>query len=126
MNHSLKARNTFGIDQYANELVCAENEQQLLNAWQSATVLHHPVLIPGEGSNVLFLDAFHGTVIVNRIKGIQVTEQADAWHLHVGAGENWHHLVQHTLQLGMLGWKIWHLSPAVLAHRLSRILVLTV
>lgn len=78
MNHSLKVWNTFGIDQYANELVCAENEQQLLNAWQSANALQHPVLILGEGSNVLFLDAFYGTVIVNRIKGIQVTEQPDA------------------------------------------------
>ena len=111
MNHSLKAWNTFGIDQYANELVCAENEQQLLNAWQSANALQHPVLILGEGSNVLFLDAFYGTVIVNRIKGIQVTEQPDAWHLHVGAGENWHHLVQHTLQLGMPGLENLALIP---------------
>ena len=69
MNHSLKAWNTFGIDQSANEIVCAENEQQLLSAWQAANVLNHPVLILGEGSNVLFLDTFHGTVIVNRIKG---------------------------------------------------------
>ncbi|SUX71675.1 UDP-N-acetylenolpyruvoylglucosamine reductase [Citrobacter braakii] len=42
MNHSLKAWNTFGIDQQANVLVCAENEQQLLNAWQSANASHHP------------------------------------------------------------------------------------
>ncbi|ECS5320001.1 FAD-binding protein, partial [Salmonella enterica subsp. enterica serovar Hadar] len=93
MNHSLKAWNTFGIDQQANELVRAENEQQLLNAWQLANASHHPVLILGEGSNVLFLDTFQGTVIVNRIKGIEVTEKPDAWYLHVGAGENWHHLV---------------------------------
>ncbi|MCS1422847.1 UDP-N-acetylmuramate dehydrogenase [Citrobacter portucalensis] len=111
MNHSLKAWNTFGIDQQTNELVCAENEQQLLNAWQSANASHHPVLILGEGSNVLFLDAFQGTVIVNRIKGIEITEQPDAWHLHVGAGENWHHLVQHTLQLGMPGLENLALIP---------------
>ena len=111
MNHSLKSWNTFGIDQNANEIVCAENEQQLLSAWQSANALHQPVLILGEGSNVLFLDAFRGTVIVNRIKGIEVTEQPDAWLLHVGAGENWHHLVQHTLQLGMPGLENLALIP---------------
>ncbi|WP_436859718.1 UDP-N-acetylmuramate dehydrogenase [Citrobacter tructae] len=111
MNHSLKPWNTFGIDQNANEIVCAENEQQLLNAWQSANERHQPILILGEGSNVLFLDDFHGTVIVNRIKGIEVTEQQDAWHLHVGAGENWHHLVQNTLQLGMPGLENLALIP---------------
>lgn len=103
MNHSLKPWNTFGIDQSANAIVCAENEQQLLNAWRSASALNQPVLILGEGSNVLFLETFKGTVIINRIKGISITERPDAWHLHVGAGENWHQLVQHTLQLGMPG-----------------------
>jgi UDP-N-acetylmuramate dehydrogenase len=63
MNHSLKAWNTFGIDQQTNELVCAENEQQLLNA--RCQCIASSVLILGEGSNVLFLDTFRGTVIVN-------------------------------------------------------------
>jgi len=103
MNHSLKPWNTFGIDQPASEIVCAENEQQLLNAWHKAMQQQHPVLILGEGSNVLFLASFRGTVIVNRIKGINITEQHDAWHIHVGAGENWHQLVQYTLQHRMPG-----------------------
>lgn len=111
MNHSLKPWNTFGIDQRANEIVCAENEQQLLDAWQSAKASNHPVLILGEGSNVLFLDTFHGTVIINRIKGIEVTEQPEAWHLHVGAGENWHNLVRYTLQQGMPGLENLALIP---------------
>ncbi|POT54472.1 UDP-N-acetylenolpyruvoylglucosamine reductase [Citrobacter amalonaticus] len=111
MNHSLKALNTFGIDQYASEIVCAENEQQLLDAWQAANALSQPVLILGEGSNVLFLDAFHGTVIVNRIRGIEVTEQPEAWLVHAGAGENWHHVVQYTLQHGMPGLENLALIP---------------
>ncbi|MFS9383461.1 UDP-N-acetylmuramate dehydrogenase [Citrobacter sp. ANG330] len=111
MNHSLKAWNTFGLEQSANEIVCVENEQQLVNVWQSANALHQPVLILGEGSNVLFLDTFHGTVIINRIKGIEVTEQPEAWQLHIGAGENWHRLVEHTLQLGMAGLENLALIP---------------
>lgn len=111
MNHSLKSWHTFGIAQNADNIICAETEQQLLNAWQSAHALHQPVLILGEGSNVLFLDTFHGTVIINRIKGIEIAEQSDAWLLHVGAGENWHHLVQHTLHLNMPGLENLALIP---------------
>ncbi len=72
---------------------------------------NEPVLILGEGSNVLFLDDFAGTVIVNRIMGIDVEERADSWHLHVGAGENWHHLVQFTLEKGMPGLENLALIP---------------
>ncbi len=68
MNHSLKPWNTFGIDHNAQHIVCAEDEQQLLNAWQYATAEGQPVLILGEGSNVLFLEDYRGTVIINRIK----------------------------------------------------------
>ncbi|HDI5876701.1 TPA: FAD-binding protein, partial [Escherichia coli] len=53
MNHSLKPWNTFGIDHNAQHIVCAEDEQQLLNAWQHATAEGQHVLILGEGSNVL-------------------------------------------------------------------------
>lgn len=111
MNHSLKPWNTFGIDHDAKHIVCAENEQQLLSAWQQAAAENLPVLILGEGSNVLFLEDYVGTVIVNRIKGIEVTESDDAWHLHVGAGENWHHLVRYTLDNNMPGLENLALIP---------------
>ena len=54
MNHSLKPWNTFGIAHNANHIVLAENVQQLLSAWQNAAQIQQPVLILGEGSNVLF------------------------------------------------------------------------
>lgn len=111
MNHSLKPWNTFGIQRNANQIVRADSAQQLLNAWQNATENGEPVLILGEGSNVLFLDDFAGTVIVNRIMGIERKESADSWHLHVGAGENWHHLVQYTLEKGMPGLENLALIP---------------
>lgn len=44
MNHSLKPRNTFGIDHNAQHIVCAEDEQQLLNARQHATAKDNPFL----------------------------------------------------------------------------------
>lgn len=111
MNHSLKPWNTFGIQRNANQIVRADTAHQLLDAWQSATENNEPVLILGEGSNVLFLDDFAGTVIVNRIMGIGVEESADSWHLHVGAGESWHQLVQFTLEKGMPGLENLALIP---------------
>lgn len=87
MSHSLKPWNTFGIDRSAKTIVRAETEKQLLDAWQNAAAQRQPTLILGEGSNVLFLKDYAGTVIINRIMGIEVSETPDAWHLHVGAGE---------------------------------------
>lgn len=111
MNHSLKPWNTFGIARQAAQIIRAESEQQLIDTWQASIKDQQPVLILGEGSNVLFLDDFAGTVIVNRISGIQVVEKADAWHLHVGAGENWHKLVEYTLAEGIAGLENLALIP---------------
>lgn len=111
MSHSLKLWNTFGIAHYARQIIRAENQQQLLEAWQGAKRGEQPVLILGEGSNVLFLENFTGTVIINRIMGIDITEQDDAWCLHIGAGENWHGLVQFALDKGMGGLENLALIP---------------
>lgn len=111
MNHSLKPWNTFGIDCCAQQIVCVENAHQLQQTWQQATENQQPVLILGEGSNVLFLEDYSGTVIVNRIKGITVQENTAAWHLHVGAGENWHKLVQFTLENNIPGLENLALIP---------------
>lgn len=111
MNHSLKPWNTFGIDRNARQIVRADDAQQLLAAWNTATQQQQPVLILGEGSNVLFLEDFSGTVIVNRISGIEVEETEESWRLHVGAGENWHNLVQFTLENNMPGLENLALIP---------------
>lgn len=103
MSQSLKPWNTFGIDRNAAKITRVESISQLLDSWKQATAQKLPVLILGEGSNILFLEDYAGSVLVNRIKGIVTTEKADAWYLHVGAGENWHALVTHTLENGMPG-----------------------
>ncbi len=40
------------------------------------------------------LKIFNGTVIRNCISGIEITEDEQQWHIHVGAGENWHNLIK--------------------------------
>lgn len=111
MTLSLKSWNTFGINRSAARIICVESAAQLMDAWQQANTEELPVLILGEGSNVLFLEDYAGVVLINRIKGIEIREEPDAWHLHIGAGENWHELVRFTLEKGMPGLENLALIP---------------
>ncbi|WP_428944411.1 UDP-N-acetylmuramate dehydrogenase [Pantoea sp. FN060301] len=101
--HSLKPFNTFNLDATAANIVIAETAEDLAAAWQKSQRDRQPVLLLGEGSNVLFLEDYQGTALINRIMGIGICESEDSWHLHVGAGENWHKLVQYTLEKGLAG-----------------------
>ncbi|RNM01590.1 UDP-N-acetylmuramate dehydrogenase [Dickeya undicola] len=108
---SLKSFNSFSLSVFATEVVVIESSSELLSAWQRA---HHsglPVLILGEGSNVLFLDDFQGIILINRLKGIEIKETESEWMLHVGAGENWHHLVEYTLERQISGLENLALIP---------------
>lgn len=111
MSIPLKPFNSFGISANAASLICATSAQQIVDICQNARKAGEPVLILGEGSNILFLEDFLGTVIVNRISGIEINETEQAWHLHVGAGENWHNLVEYTLDQGISGLENLALIP---------------
>ncbi|GAA3577161.1 UDP-N-acetylmuramate dehydrogenase [Gibbsiella greigii] len=108
---SLKDYNTFALPVNAAQLVIAETIEQMIKVWQQTQKRQQPLLILGEGSNVLFLEDFAGTVMVNALKGITIQEQADAWHLHVSAGENWHQLVRQTLDAEIPGLENLALIP---------------
>ncbi|VFP86891.1 UDP-N-acetylenolpyruvoylglucosamine reductase [Candidatus Erwinia haradaeae] len=109
---SLKPWNTFGIDVYANNVIIVHSVESLFcNSWTNGVRQSEPVLLLGEGSNVLFLQDFRGKVLINRIKGISVTETTHTWLLHVGAGENWHQLVETTLCKGLAGLENLALIP---------------
>ncbi len=111
MRISLKPFNSFNLECRAKKLIEAATPESLQQAWLDAVRQGEPVMILGGGSNVLFLKDFDGTVIINRIAGIAVTETEEAWHIHVGAGENWHKLVEYTLNNGMPGLENLALIP---------------
>lgn len=108
---SLKPFNTFNLNVFAQKIVIATTPEALSAAWQESQQQRQPVLLIGEGSNILFLKDFQGTAIINRIKGIAVEERAEAWHLHVGAGENWHRLVEYTLENSLPGLENMAMIP---------------
>lgn len=111
LQKSLRSWNTFSINAHASKIVVVDSVDLLCQTWQNSYRQNEPVLLLGEGSNVLFLEDFAGKVIVNRIRGIDIKEDKDAWLLHVGAGENWHQLVELTLDKGMPGLENLALIP---------------
>lgn len=108
---SLQSLNTFSLAAHAAVITHINNTTQLTDAWKKAQEKQQPFLLLGEGSNVLFLEDFTGSVVLNRIKGIEVTERADEWLLHVGAGENWHQLVCFALKHNIPGLENLALIP---------------
>ncbi|MCO7254743.1 UDP-N-acetylmuramate dehydrogenase [Dickeya oryzae] len=108
---SLQAFNSFSLSAFATDVVIIENTTELLSEWQRARQHGLPTLILGEGSNILFLGDFHGIVLINRLKGIEVDETESEWMLHVGAGENWHQLVEYALAHQIAGLENLALIP---------------
>ncbi|VEH65846.1 UDP-N-acetylenolpyruvoylglucosamine reductase [Rodentibacter pneumotropicus] len=108
---SLQLFHTFHISANAREIIEVQNLEQLKQAWSKAKAQHLPVLLLGQGSNILFVEDFDGVVIINRLQGITY-EQDDRFHyLHVNAGENWHNLVKYTLEQGIGGLENLALIP---------------
>lgn len=108
---SLQPFHTFGIAVKAKKIVKLTALSELNPLWQQAQQQNQPVLFLGQGSNVLFTQDFAGTVIINQLKGIEHRQDADFHYLHIQGGENWHHLVQWSLQQGIAGLENLALIP---------------
>ncbi|MDG2940271.1 UDP-N-acetylmuramate dehydrogenase [Bisgaard Taxon 10/6] len=108
---SLLSFNTFGIAANAENIVEITELSQFHAAWRNAQNAGQPVLLLGQGSNVLFLKDFRGTVLVNRLSGIERKEDENFHYLHVNGGENWHHLVEWSLEQGIFGLENLALIP---------------
>ncbi len=102
-NACLKPFHTFALDINCDIMVIVESLDELIRVYQNPEWRNYNKLLLGKGSNVLFTQPFKGMVIINRITGIEVSESAQAWHLHVNGGEDWPELVSWSLQQGYSG-----------------------
>ncbi len=107
----LSQRHTFGIASQCRMLHEFSSVQQLLELYPR----YSPCYVMGEGSNTVFIEDFDGQVLINKITGITATHtQIDGQSgmlLTVGAGENWHELVQYTVNQGWGGLENLALIP---------------
>ncbi|MDK2598262.1 UDP-N-acetylmuramate dehydrogenase [Pseudoalteromonas obscura] len=104
--HSLQSLHTFALPSRCRELVRIEVPEQLTHI-----DFDTPFFILGEGSNCIFLEDFHGTVVLVANRGIEVTETELHYTVKAGAGENWHQLVLKLLDMGIGGLENLALIP---------------
>ena len=111
-NASLQALNTFGLPARAAWFAAIETLAQLttLIAWPEWQRLQRFVL--GGGSNLVLAGDFDGLVLHVCLPGRElIAEDAAAWFVRAGAGENWHDFVSWTLERGWPGLENLALIP---------------
>ncbi len=103
-DYPLKIHNTFGIDIRANRFLAYDTEQSLIDALPEIRATERPLLMIGEGSNLLFLNDFKGFVLHSQIGGFEITdEDEDYVNVRVGGGVIWDDFVAWTVQNGFGG-----------------------
>ncbi len=108
----LKPFNSFGIEVYARHLSVVGFPVDLEELFQEGHLKINPVLILGEGSNILFSKHFEGLVLLNQIRGKEIVEEDENWvYLKVNSGENWSSLVDYTVIQGWGGLENLSLIP---------------
>ncbi|WP_261816240.1 UDP-N-acetylmuramate dehydrogenase [Vibrio gallicus] len=111
LNANLAPYHTFGIDCQAKVLVKANSVAELISIYQNDDWQYLPKLPLGSGSNMLFTSDFEGVVVLNRLKGISVTEDGDFWYLECESGEDWPDLVEWSVKQGLHGLENLALIP---------------
>ncbi len=103
-NISLKDHNTFGVDAKADLFAEVTHTDHIKFLLSYAGEKGMPVLLLGEGSNVLFTGDYKGLVIKNKLKGINIIhETEDHTEIEVSAGENWNTFVENCLNRQLYG-----------------------
>ena len=103
-NYSLKALNSFGLDARAASYANPADKESLITLLEKAHREQLPLLILGEGSNILFKNDFEGLVIQPGMKGIDVVKENDEEVVvKVGASENWDRWVSYAIEQGWYG-----------------------
>jgi UDP-N-acetylmuramate dehydrogenase len=110
--YSLEKLNTFGLPVKAELFASPENIENLGLIFRENNQTELPLLIIGEGSNILFTDNFYGLVIKPCMKGVELLEDDGKQVLvKVGASENWDRWVDYATGRGWFGLENLSLIP---------------
>jgi UDP-N-acetylmuramate dehydrogenase len=102
-NAPLTHRNTLRVAARARWLAELRDAARLPELLDFPAVRAGPVLVLGEGSNVLFTGDYPGTVVAMASQGVHVEEQGDTARIAVAAGERWDDFVRWSLGQGYAG-----------------------
>lgn len=109
---SLAGRNTFRVPATAQLLIDVRKPAALAELFGYAALKSQPLLVLGEGSNVLFTRDWPGIVLAIAARGIDVLEElGEATRVRVQAGESWNDFVRWSLAHGFAGLENLVLIP---------------
>ena len=111
-NVSLQGRNTFRVPARAAMMADVRRGDALAELYEFAMLRDGPVMVLGEGSNLLFAGDFPGVVICLTMAEIRILED-DGGHalVRADAGVAWNDLVGWTLGRGLCGLENMALIP---------------
>ncbi|MFA6177692.1 MAG: UDP-N-acetylmuramate dehydrogenase [Candidatus Paceibacterota bacterium] len=111
-NYNLLKLNTFGISVQAKFFVEVKSEKDLEELFNLSEFKNNKKMFLGGGSNILFTKDFDGIVILNKLKGIDITEE-DSENVYIRAmgGEYWNDLVMFSVDRGYWGIENLTLIP---------------
>jgi UDP-N-acetylmuramate dehydrogenase len=103
-NVPLQAHNSFGIVAKARELVRVRSEHDVLALLSEPQLAARPKFVLGGGSNIVLTGDVKPLVLKVEVPGMRVVDDGPrATVFEAGAGENWHALVERTLEDGFPG-----------------------
>lgn len=103
--------NTLRLPARALHAAILESEDEVASAADWARDRNLPLLVLGQGSNVILAGDFPGLVVRMALGGLAARQRGTRVELDVGAGENWHALVQWCLARGWHGLENLTLIP---------------
>jgi UDP-N-acetylmuramate dehydrogenase len=93
-NYNLSKLNTFGINAYASFFVEIKSETDLQELLNLPEFKENKKIFLGGGSNILFTKDWNGIVVLNKLKGIEITkEDLENIEIRSMGGELWNDLV---------------------------------
>jgi UDP-N-acetylmuramate dehydrogenase len=109
---NLREHNSFGLPATAHTLVRITNDADVRHVVDHPQYGLAPKFVLGGGSNVVFTRDVESLVLKIEVLGKRlVSEDAHAWIVEAGAGENWHGLVAWTIENGWPGLENLALVP---------------
>lgn len=105
---SLQKMNSFNVKSTSSAVYLLKT---LVDLEQLPDVSLKPFYILGEGSNSLFVDKEAPVIIKPEFKGIEISDTDENFIVSVGAGENWHNLVNTCLNRKVYGLENLALIP---------------
>lgn len=101
----LKNYNTFNLTVYAKE------GREISSVDDLYTPVSEPFIILGGGSDVLFTEDFNGTVLINKITGLDIKSEPDCFKVRAGGGLILDDLIATLLKQGISGLENLSLIP---------------